>query len=497
MGLLGSASVSDQKNSVSRWNALKPIQARYLSLAGTLAAAIALLLMGVAGYYLSSRPTVLRFAVGSSGDARLVQLLAHQLSVDRSSVQIAPLVVADPAAASGALDAGQADIAIVHRDLAYPQSGKAIAVLRESVAAIIVPVPGSRAAGAEPQGPSRPARNKRKPISSIEDLQGRRIGLAGSANIDLLNTILDEYQIAKDKVTIVPLDPRDIAGSLRGKTVDVLFVHSPVEGGVMADAIAAARNGKNQPTLLGVGASEAIAARRPVYETAEIKARVLGGQPPLPEEAVETVSSKDYIVAHSAVPEGTAAELTRLLFDARQHLSANLPSFAKLEKPDTDRDAAVAAHPGAAAFLDKDQKTFLEKYNDVIYLGLMLLSGLGSLAAWLLSYGRKEHRLKRLKTLNRLTEIVKVARAAATLDELSRLRGEIDDMLRNAVEQAERHELAETSLMAFSLALDQAQLAVAERRTELTGLPQRGSLRAALPRLKVVHSLADAVVDAG
>jgi hypothetical protein len=339
----------------------------------------------------------------------------------------------------------------------------------------------------ELQNSSRQARKKRKQITNIDDLDGRRIGVAGPANIELLYAILAEYQVAKDQVTIVPLDPRDIAGSLHGKTVDVLFAVGSVGSPVLADAIASARNGKLQPALLSVGASEAIAARRPVYESAEIKAGVLGGQPPLPEEAIETVSVKHYVIARTALIEGTVAEFTRLLFDARQHLAANHPSFAKLEKPDTDRDAAVAAHPGAIAFLDNDQKTFLDKYSDLIYLGLMLLSGFGSAAAWLLSHGRKDNRLQRLKVLDRLGEIVKLARVAPTTDDLARFRTEIDDILGRVVDQAERNEIAESSVRAFALALDQAQLAVSERRAEITGSPQLDGMRSGPANLRVVR----------
>lgn len=493
MALLGRASVSKQNVNKFTGGESKShgsTRVRRTLLAGILGT-IALAGLGTAIFYLTSQPATLRFAVGTrSGDARFVQLLAHEFSRARSSLQIAPILLEDSAAAARAVDDREADIAIVRRDLAFPQSGQAIAVLRESFAAIIVPAPGSRAAGAKPQATRKQAKKKREPVSKIEDLEGRRIGVAGFTNIELLHEILAEYQVAKDKVTIVPLDPRDIAGSLRGKSVDALFVVGPVEGPVLADAIASARNGKIQPVLLSVGASEAIAAHKPIYESSEIKAGVLGGHPPLPEEAVETVSVKDYVIAHNSLPESAAAEFTRLLFDARQRLNAIHPSFAKLEKPDTDRDAAVAAHPGAVAFLDNDQKTFLEKYSDFIYLGLMLVSALGSALAWLLSRARNEERMRRLTALDRLREIVKAARAASTLDELLEFRKETDDLLTGIVEQAEKHELAESSLMIFALALDQAHLAIAERRAELTGLAQIDGLRSKPARLNVVRGAA-------
>ena len=274
-------------------------------------------------YYLSLPPISLRFAVGppASEDLRLVQALAQHFVRDHASIRLTPVIEEGAAAAAHAIDTDEADIAIVRRDVAYPQAGQAIAELRESFVAIIVPAPGSRAT--EPtkavQNKSATRAKTSKPIEKIEDFEGRRIGVVGHspANTDVLDVILSQYQISRDKVTVVLLDPRDIDTSLRGNPVDAIVAIGPVAGSVITDAISASISGKIQPTLLEIGASEAIAARHPIYETAEIRAGVLGGQSPLPEQAVETISFKHYIVGRSALPEDTVAEFTRLLFAAR------------------------------------------------------------------------------------------------------------------------------------------------------------------------------------
>jgi TRAP transporter TAXI family solute receptor len=436
------------------------------------------LLLGAAGValYFSSATTTLRFAVGPSGseDARLVQALAQQFLRERATIRLIPVITEGPGAASRALDDGQAELAIVRRDVAYPQAGQAVAELRESVVAIIVPAAGSPATGGAKTAQQKQSAKvkKPKPIEKIEDLEGRRIGVVGygPANTEVLDVVLKQYQIAPDKVTVVSLDPRDIAGSLRSNPVDAIVAIGPVAGPVIAEAITASSRGKSEPSLLKIGASEAIAAHHLVYEATEIKAGVLGGQS-LPDESVETISVKHYIVARKSLRENTVADFTRLLFAARQALGHEHPVLAKIEKPDTDRDAAVSAHPGAAAFLNNDQKTFFDKYSDYLYFGLMLMSGLGSGAAWLASYARADDRVKRLKVLERLLDIVKAARAAETVDELIKLREEADSVLSRTIRQVESNKLDESALMAFSLALDQAQLAISDRRATLTGGP--------------------------
>jgi len=83
---------------------------------------------------------------------------------------------------------------------------------------------------------------------------------------------------------------------------------------------------------------------------------VFGGQKSLPEEDVKTIAFSHYLLARRGVSDSVVGDFTKHLFNARQTLAAEFPGAAKIEKPDTDRDATVPAHPGAAAYLDNDQK---------------------------------------------------------------------------------------------------------------------------------------------
>lgn len=443
---------------------------------------------GLAGaaFYFNDRPTTLRIAVGPAGseDARLVHAIAQQFGRERgSSIRLAPVVKEGPGAAARALQAREVDLAVVRRDVGYPASGQAVVVLHDNVAVLVVPAEGSIAAGGPKPAPAPAASAQRRKrgakvppappapekIDSIEDLAGRRIGLVGPGMGDreVLDAILRQYQVPPDKVTVVPLDPRDVATSLRNAPVDAILALGPVASPHVAGVIAAASNGRTGPTFLEIGASEAIAARTPVYEEAELKAGVFGGQTPQPPDNVETIAFKHYIVARRSVPEDTVAELTRQLFSVRQTLSGEFPIAARIEKPDTDRDAAVPAHPGAAAYIDDDQKTFFDRYDDFIYLGVMALSGIGSGLAWLAGYFRADTRVRRQKLLERLVEIMKAAREAASLDDLARLDQEIDEILARILLLGDRHDLDQQSLGAYGLALDQTRAAIAARRAAL------------------------------
>src|SRR5580704_15142388 len=99
--------------------------------------------------YLESLPTTLRIAVGPAAgdDAGLVQAMAAQFDRDRAAIRLRPVLKDNPVAAAAAIDSGDADLAVVRRDRAYPKQGLAVAVLRENVVAMIVPAAGSLARG--------------------------------------------------------------------------------------------------------------------------------------------------------------------------------------------------------------------------------------------------------------------------------------------------------------------------------------------------------------
>ena len=226
---------------------------------------------------------------------------------------------------------------------------------------------------------------------------------------------------------------------------------------ITADAISAATRGSEQPKFLAIGAAEAIAERNPIYESTEIKAGAFGGSPPRPEESVETIGVNHYIVARRKLSEHAVADFTKHLFAIRQSLTAELPSAAKIEKPDTDKDAAVPVHPGAAAYLDGELKTFFDRYSDLLYWGLMVFSFFGSAIAGLLSYNKADDRVRRLGALEKLLEITKSARTAATLQAVDELQVGLDSIQSDMIHEVEANTLDETAMMAFAVSFEQAR----------------------------------------
>src|SRR6185437_2897831 len=170
--------------------------------------------------------------------------------------------------------------------------------------------------------------------------------------------------------------------------------------------------------------------------------------PARPDDTVETVSVNHLIVAPKSLSEATVGTLTRQIFAAKPTLTRELRSASKIEKPDTDKDAALPAHPGAAAYIDGTERTFMDKYSDYI---------------------RRDERKLNILHRERLVEAIAKVRKIETVEELDAQQREADDILRETLDCYDDGAIEESDLAAYSLVLDQFHHAVVDRRAAITG----------------------------
>lgn len=456
-----------------------------------------LLCTGVAAvaFHLLTQPVTLTIAVGppNSEDARVVQAMAQYLARDRASVRLRPMILQGGTRdAMAAIDRGTADFAVVRHDIGMPRDGSAIAIWRKNVAVFIVPAP-------EPPAPAvrkgrRAAAAKPAKIEKIGDLVGKRLGVVGRSptNINLLKTVVLQFSIPSDsiiflnpgeeakpnspgKITVVQFDPNNVGPAIRESKIkpDAILSVGPVSSTITADAITASIRNKEPPSFLEITAAEAIAERNPVYESTEIKAGAFGGAPPQPEETIETIGVNHYLVARNKLSEDVVADLTKRVFAMRQALATEIPSSAKIETPDTSKDGLVPVHPGAAAYIDGELKTFFDRYSDLIYLGLMLVSFLGSGLVGLASYSKSGERDRRTKSLEKLVEVIALARKAESSQALDELQAAMDGVHDEMVREVESNALDQATLAAYQVSFEQTRAAIADRRAILMSNPPR------------------------
>jgi hypothetical protein len=321
-----------------------------------------------------------------------------------------------------------------------------------------------------------PGKGKKKgaKITKIAQLAGHRVGVIGrtQANVNLLKVILQQYGVDPAKVEVIQFPANEAAEAIKAQKADAYLAAGPVNSKITSDAIAASAKDSGTPTFLAIDSADAIAQNHPVYEASEIPAGTYGGSPDRPDDEVKTISFSHHIVARKGVSDTTIAAFTRQLFAVRQQLVAEFPMAAKIETPDTDKDAVIPVHPGAAAFVDGEEKTFLDKYSDYIWWTLMALSAMGSIGAWFAGYLKKDERDNNSHLRDRLFDLIAAARKSETTDELDQMQTEADEILRDTLRCFDHGAIEEGGLTAINIVLDQFHAAVADRKAVLFAMPQ-------------------------
>jgi TRAP transporter TAXI family solute receptor len=433
---------------------------RRISALLVLAAGLLLFAAAAGGMYWALRPVTLKIAVGPPGsdDQKLVQALAQTFSRDQSPVRLAPIQTEGAAESIALMKAGKTDLAVARGDLEMPSDAESAAILRKNVVVLWAPSGLPAAKGAK-----KPAAAK---IKAIDDLAGHRVGVIGrtQANVVLLRVILKESGVDPDKVTVTQFGTGQIADMARDSTIDAFMAVGPLDSKITIDAIAATARAKGEPKFLPIDVSEAIAHKHPLYESEEIPGSTFASSPARPEDKVETVSVNHLIVARKSVPDTAVGGFVRQLFAVRQTLAKEIPGASKIEKPDTDKDAALPTHAGAAAYIDGTERTFLERYSDYFWFAILLLSGLGSAGAWLRHYLKRDEREETTLHREQLLAMISRARDAGTLEELAAMQHEVDATLRETLQSYDDGAIEEGDLSAFGLVLEQFHRAVIDRR---------------------------------
>jgi len=427
-----------------------------------LAAGLLLFAAAVGGAYIALRPTTLRIAVGPSGsnDLQLIQALAQNFAQDSASVRLSVVTTAGGIESIAALGSGKADLAVARTDEDMPAGTESVAILRKNVVVLWAPAnPGRKTS----------RKDTKSKVKALDDLPGHRVGVVGrtEVNITLLRVILKESGVEPDKVEVKQFSTDQISDMVRDDTIDAFMTVGPLDSRITADAIVATARARGEPTFLPIDVSEAIASRHPLYESEEIPGSAFTSSPARPGDTVETVGVNHLIVAPKSLSETTVATLTRQLFAAKPTLARDIPGASKISKPDTDKDAALPAHPGAAAYIDGTERTFMDKYSDYIWGAVLLFSVLGSATAGTRHYLKRDER--RLNTLHRERLIAAIAevRKIESVEELDALQSQADDILRETLDCYDDGAIEESDLAAYSLVLGQFHHAVADRRAAL------------------------------
>jgi TRAP transporter TAXI family solute receptor len=426
--------------------------------------AIGFLAFGAAAgaLYYVLRPATLRIAVGPPGsdDHKVIEAMAEAFASESRTIRLSPITTDGAVEALALLGAGKADLAVGRADLDMPADAQTVATLRKNFVVLWSP---SGLAGKS---------SKKKPaatIKEIADLAGHKVGVIGRtpANAALLRVILSASGVAADKVAVTHFGIEQIEELARDPTLDAFMAVGPLDSKITADAIAATARARGEPKFLAIDASEALALKSPRYESEEIPPSVFNAEPAWPDDKVETVSVGHLIVARKALSETTVAAFFHQLFALRQAIARQVPGASHITKPDTEKDTELPIHRGAAAVIEGNERTFLDRYGDYFWFALLLLSGVGSAGAWLRHYFNRDEREENTSHRNRILAMVSRVRTAESDQDLLAMQREVDAIIGDTLECYDDDAIEEEELAAFGLVLELFNHAIVEQRAAL------------------------------
>ncbi|HEY3795939.1 MAG TPA: TAXI family TRAP transporter solute-binding subunit [Bradyrhizobium sp.] len=402
----------------------------------------------------------MRSGPSNSDDQKLIKALAQTFAQQRMAIRLAAIPTNGPTESLMLLGANKTDLAVARGDLDMPADAQSVAILRKNVVVLWSP------SGLPGKGSKKTPEPK---IKTLEDLAGHRLGIIGTTqvNVTLLHVILKESGIDPDKIAIVQFAVSQIGEMAHDKSVDAFMAVGPLDSKITSEAIAATAHERGEPKFLPIDVSEAIAQKHPLYESEEIPGSTFNSSPARPDDKIETVGVNHLIVARRTLSETAVGAFTRQLFSVRQPLERELPGAANIATPDTNKDAALPAHRGAAAYIDGTERTFLEKYSDYLWGAILLLSGLGSGGAWFRSYLKRDEKAKSIALRDRVLTLSALARDGNSAAELRDMQREVDAIIRENLEAYDDGAIEEGDLSAFGLALEQFHRAVADRHEAL------------------------------
>jgi TRAP-type uncharacterized transport system substrate-binding protein len=386
-----------------------PLWLRLVLLAG-----LAILASGAAllGYRYYTHPVTLTVAAGSiDGEAaRAMSAIASRLVTINAPVRLTVIDTGTVLAASKMFSSGKADLAVVRGDVGDLSQAQAVVVVSHMVALVIVP-PGSS-------------------IDGMNKLKGQTVGVIGAeTNSKLVDALSKEYGLVSAKVfkDVALVDARH---ALQSKEIGALLVVIPLSQKYLSLVRGFFPQGaKTLPALISIDSAGAIADAERAYESFDVPKGTLRGAPPIPADDLTTLRTALYLVANKKLSSDLVTTLTQTIMNVRRDLMVEQPIFAQITAPNTDADSYLAVHPGAAAFYNGTQQSFMDEYGNWIYLTPMILGGLATVLATAWKFLGIAP-LANDGPLDTLYGLVRRIRKADTEAELGTIEDEIDEILK-------------------------------------------------------------------
>src|SRR6202045_4509704 len=285
------------------------------------------------------------FAVGDANslEARFAAKLAAVLKNNSSKLHLKIVTNADSAKALAQFDRRQADLAVLRTDAKVPPRARALAILEHDL--LLLLSPGN------------------KKIKSLAELKKKKIAVLadGDDNAALIRKILEvsDNSDAASRVQLAPPNsPFDKLFAPGGFGAAIAITPAST---IMKDKSYEQYAKRGGLTLNAIDEAKALTRRYPGISEETLATAMLSSSPPIPDDDLTTVGLQWLLVAQSRMSSATAGDLARTIYENKAELALPDGFASRIEPADTDKDAYIVAHQGAAEYINDDTKSFMDR----------------------------------------------------------------------------------------------------------------------------------------
>ena len=387
------------------------------------------------------------FAVGdaNSDEARFAAKLAAVLKNNNSRLRLKIVANADNARAVTQFDRRQADLVVVRTDGRVPRRARALAILL-----LISP--------------------DNKKIKSIAELKKKKIAVLADGDngaAAFIRNVLDmtDSPDASSRLQIAPpnstLDKLLASG---GYGAVIVIAHA---SSMLKDKRYEEYAKRGGFTLNAIEGAKTLARRNPGISEETLATGMLSSAPAIPDDDLDTIGLQWLLVAQSRISTATAGDLARAIYEDKSELALDDGFASKIEPPDTDKDAFIIAHQGAAEYINDDTKSFMDRYSDLMYLAAGALSVIGSIFAGIYTNLTRVAPEKASELATAILDIGERIEHATSLDALEALQDELEAILRGAVIGLRDGTISTDGLETFKLGYEFVRDEIGMRRESL------------------------------
>ncbi|HYS90095.1 MAG TPA: TAXI family TRAP transporter solute-binding subunit [Bradyrhizobium sp.] len=391
------------------------------------------------------------FAVGDANslEARFATKLAAVLKTNSSRLRLKIVPNADSARALVAFDRRQADLAVLRTDARVPPRARALAILEHDVLLLISP--GS------------------KKIKSLAELKKKKIAVLadGDNSAAFVRSVL-EISDGPDGGSRVQMAPPNstfeklFASGGYGAAIAIAHTSKIIKDKSYAQS---ARHGGF--TLNAIDGAKALARKNPGISEETLTTGMLSSSPAIPDDDLDTIGLQWLLVAQSRISSATAGDLARTIYENKAELALEDGFASRIEPADVDKDAFIVAHQGAAEYINDDTKSFMDRYSDLLYLGVAALSVIGSIFAAIYTKITRVAPEKAGQLATAILDIGERIEHADSLDSLEALQDELEGILRGAVIGLRDGTISSDGLDTFKLGYEFVRDEIGMRRESL------------------------------